>query len=564
MKTWMLLIILILFAGAEMLIAQECKISVEYNAGNAFVQNISTIERSYSPGSWQSFSQEHITKIENTGRNDLLIRTRNVATNQTAIYHTINNGQQTIWFPLPNFAGTALHEVQCLSYATIHDAAELISGFGGGVQNFLTEAETAARNAANEAKNDLLALADPAAYQNFQQEMNQKQQQLNQKWQELLQLAAEGMDEADMVLSEHFPELHAAIEATNNLNIDLQWAILETYGNNLEALQQKLREIDRKLGVSDFAGELASINPEEHFPELFALGAASCEIDPSLFNEAANEMNRFHDLFSRFMEELANRADLPAMPFTQSDIDQLNRLLTQPPCLDELVEARRLLADDLQSFVRYVQDIQANLEIWQRRWFIRGHEELFQESQRLAQTSAELAEHLVQQHTLEQEANQAKREMDDSHKMLGQIHGRGGQSINLLVVRIDLMVPSPDYLFAPNDEEQIKQQIEEHQKTIDNYEAAVLARENNLQQIQRLSADWLSGVSSLAASVSSVRITAPTVRRFIDLANNQPSLNLPASSVRLLRSCLTDINQNLQTASAIFSNGFRTFYDDLA
>ncbi|TVP99657.1 MAG: hypothetical protein EA359_16795 [Balneolaceae bacterium] len=556
---------MILFGVTNLSAANECKLRVEFNAGSAlFPNNLALPEQTYQPGGWQSFSQEHITKIENTGRNDMLIRTRNVVTNQIAEYHTVNSGPLTIWFPLPNFTGTALHQVRCLNYSTIHDATDIIAEFGGGAQNLINQTETAATQMVQDSKNSLLAMADPVTYQHFMQDLNQKRQQVEQKWQELQQLASEGMDAGDQIISEHFPELHAAIEASTAVTIDLQRAILETHGNNLGALQQKLRDIDRKLGISDLAGEFASINPEEHFPELFALGKAACEIDPSLFNEAASEMNRFHDLFSRFMEELANRADLPAMPFTQSDIDQLNRLLTQPPCLDELVEARRLLADDLQSFVRYVQDIQANLEIWQRRWFIRGHEELFQESQRLAQTSAELAEHLVQQHTLEQEANQAKREMDDSHKMLGQIHGRGGQSINLLVVRIDLMVPSPDYLFAPNDEEQIKQQIEEHQKTIDNYEAAVLARENNLQQIQRLSADWLSGVSSLAASVSSVRITAPTVRRFIDLANNQPSLNLPASSVRLLRSCLTDINQNLQTASAIFSNGFRTFYDDLA
>lgn len=556
---------LILLVSSNVSLASECKIRVEYNAGSAVFQNIIALpEQTYQPGGWQSFSQEHITKIENTGRNDLLIRTRNVVTNQIAEYHTVNSGPLTIWFPLPNFTGTALHQVRCLNYSTIHDATDIIAEFGVSAQNLINKTEEAAIDMVQDAKNNLLALADPVTYQNFIQDMNQKQQQVEQKWQELQQLAAEGMDVADLVLSEHFPELHAAIEASNNVTIDLQWAILETYGNNLQAFQQKLRVIDQKLGVSDLAGEMASINPEEHFPEVIALGTSACEIDPSAFNEVTTEMNRFHDLLSRFMEELANRADLPGIPFTQSDIDQLNRLLSSPPCIDELDEARRLLVNDLQSFVRYVQSIKENLEIWQRRWFIRGHEELFQESQRLAQTSAELAEHLIQQHILEQEAHQAKSDMDESHERLGRIHGRAGHTIDLLVVRVDLMVPSPDYLFAPNDEEQIKQQIEEHQKTVDHYEAAVLARENNLQQIQRLSTDWLSDVSSLAAAVSRVRIAAPTVRRFIDLVNDQPRLNLPGSSIRLVQSCIAGINRNLQTASAIFSNGFSTFYGDLA
>ncbi len=130
-------------------------------------------------------------------------------------------------------------------------------------QNLISDAQSAAEQGAQDAKGSMLALVNVANYQTFQQQVEQSQQQMEQQWEELQQLAAESSEVGEIVISQHFPELYEAIQATGSININIPAAALKTHEQNLDNLQVKLQEMDQKYEVSSNISAFTNINLEE-------------------------------------------------------------------------------------------------------------------------------------------------------------------------------------------------------------------------------------------------------------------------------------------------------------
>jgi hypothetical protein len=553
MKLRNLITALILFGFANVSEASECKIRVEYNAGSAIFQNIIALpEQTYQPGGWQSFSQEHITKIENTGRNDLLVRTRNVLTNQIAEYHTVNSGPLTIWFPLPNFTGTALHQVRCLNYSTIHDATDIIAEFGGGPQNLIQQTEAAATQMVMDTKNSLLILADPDTYQNFIVDLDQKRQQLDQKWNELQQLAIEGLDVGEQFIQEYFPELHTAIEASSDVTIDLQDAVLENYRQNLSNFQSKLQEIDQKTGISDEINKRLSVNIEEYFPEVFALGNAQCAIDPAVYDHTVREMEHFYMLLTNFLQAVGNRIDLPDAPLSGNEITQIAQLLSKPSCMDELQEAQNVMMDELKTFMATAGDLILNVKSWQSRWFAENEQQIFEKSRRFVEVSERLINSLERQMQLESRATEFEITLEQ--------HTTFSISFISDFISLDTFTDLAMAQLAIENEQSEKEQIIRQQIDYsDRYEQAEETRQRGRENLRRELDGWQREMDSLAALLSRTRISEPPVLDFLGYANNPEMLSIPSESSRLLRSCMQSFRSDINTALGMITEGYHNF-----
>lgn len=556
MKKWIFLTVLLALFTHQTLYSQGCEITVEHNAGNAFVMDIKSNKESYSPGGWVSYSQAHITKIENTGRNDLMVRTRH-SNGNTDEYHTINNGNQTIWFPLPNFSGTSLHQVRCLSYSTIHDTNDLISDFGGSAQNLINEAQSAAQQGAENVRDNIIALVNEANYQNFQQQVGQAQQEMAQQWEELQQTAAENADIGELVLSEHFPELHEAIQATTSLNVNIPEAVLQTHEQNLENIQIKLQEMDQKYEVSSNISTFANIDLRDYFPELFAIEEYQCTINTDLLDQFENEFNRFLTDFGQLMEVLISEADLPVFGFTARETDQLRRLQIYPPCLDEMEKANQTIVEDLNRFLDFVTAIRDNLNGWDVRWFARGNEAVYEDSRKLLESSERLIRLLVRQRQLEHNTTQAKEEMDESYEQLQYGYGRS-ENLNA----VDMTEHIIDVVINPRDSEKIQQDLDNHQTAVERYERALNARELGWQNLQREAVTWTDSAASLANALTRLRLDVRVITDFNRLMDRPLTLEFPAESLRLAQSCITTTNKNFTTILNIFSNAFERYLAD--
>ena len=553
MKLRNLITALILFGFANVSAASECKIRVEYNAGSAIFQNIIALpEQTYQPGGWQSFSQEHITKIENTGRNDLLVRTRNVLTNQIAEYHTVNSGPLTIWFPLPNFTGTALHQVRCLNYSTIHDATDIIAEFGGGAQNLINQTEAAAIQMVQDSKNTLLAMADPETYQNFMEDLNQKQQQVEQKWQELQQLAIEGLSDAENLIQNYFPELHTAIAGSSAVTIDLHNAVIENYNQNLLAFQSKLQEIDQKTGISDEIDKLLSVNIEEYFPEVFALGKIQCRIDPAVYDEAVREIARFYDLLNNLLRAIDNRIDLPDVPFSTNDINRMVQLVSKPSCMHELQEAQQLGVDELQKFIASAEELMANVRSWQSRWFAENEQLIFDESRRFVSVSERLFANLEHQLQLETNATELELIMEQNISLATDF-------LSEFISISTFTEPVLAQLALENEQSEKEQIIRQQIDYSDRYEQAEETRQRGRENLRRELDGWQREMGSLAALLSRTRISEPPVLDFLRYANNPEMLSIPSESSRLLRSCMQSFRSDINTALGMITEGYHNF-----
>lgn len=551
-----LLSALILFGAAELLHAQECRIEYTWVEGNWPNQveksNIVTVQ----PGQNQTVNQMHITQIVNNGRNDAIIRTRNNANNAPADYHTINNGNQTIWLPLPNFSGTRLDRVTCLSYATVNDANDLISEFGGSAQNLINNAQTAATQGAQLAKNTMIDLVNVTTYENLQQQFGQNRQVMEQKWEQLQQLAADGANVGDLLLSQHFPELHEAIEATASLNINLPSRMMQNHQQNVQRLETRLHEMDGKYQVSSNINAFASIDLEDQFPELFALGSYQCEIDMGLFDQFSGEFSRFFFALQNMLAGYIPESGLPVFNFTADEINQLTGIFAPPPCLNELIEYNQLVVRDLHQFMDFVTDIQSNLSGWQAEWFVRGNESVYQDSRNLLESSGRLMQLLQRQRELEQAATDAREEMDESYARLERSYGRFSHAGEALPTFID-------QLLNPRDAEQIQQDANEHQAAVERYQRTLAARDSGWQNIGREADGWSRDAASLASSVSRLRLNFTLVTDFSGLMGRPVELNFPAETIRLVQSCIISANQSAGTALNIFSGAFERYFSEL-
>lgn len=556
MKKWVTAILILMCFSATSLYSQQCEIEYTWVEGSWPNQVEKTETETVSAGVNKSMNQMHITQIVNKGRNDAKITTRNNATNADAVYHTINNGSQTIWFPLPNFAGTRLHRISCQSYATIHDADDVLAEFNGSAQNLVNKAREFAEEGANNAKNTITGLVNVASYNNLQQQFEQGKQNMDQKWQELQQLAAESGEIGNLIMSQHFPELHEALDATANTNINISKDLLEVHDQNSKNLLAKLREMDDKYMVSSNLNILTSIKLETQFPEFFALNSAGCSIDNSLFNQFGNDFNRLADLLRNALEELITEADLPLFSFTADEMNRLTGILAAPPCLKELEENHKLILQDLNNFMEFVKSIEVNLNEWQASWFARGNEDVYEESRRLLNSTQSMLQMLGRQIELEFAAQEAKDEMDESFERLGGSYGRFTVA----------GAPMPNFInivLNSNDSDRIDQDLENHRAAVETYERALNQRDRGWQNLGRSATGWAQDLSSLASSVSRLRLRFDPLGDFIQLSANRISLNVPTETIRLAQSCVTSMKDSITTTITIFGDAFGRYFSDL-
>jgi hypothetical protein len=382
---------------------------------------------------------------------------------------------------------------------------------------------------------------------------------MEQQWEELQQLAAESSEMGEVVISQHFPELYEAIQATGSINVNIPEAALQTHEQNLENLQVKLQEMDNKYEVSSNFDSFASINLEEHFPEIYEIENYQCSIDTGLFEQFDGEFNRFFTVFSQLMKEIISESDLPVFQFTRSESDQLKGLLEKPPCFEELAGANELILKDLNEFHSFATSINDNLGQWEAKWFARGNESVYEESQRLAQSSARLIQLIVRQRQLEHETTQAKTEMDESYEQLQFGYGRTDDVLSPFTMTEHVI----DVVMNPRDSEKIQQDLDNHQAAVERYESALNARERGWGNLQRAAVDWTNDIGSLASSVSRLRLNFRLITDFQGLTKNPVTLNFPENSLRLAKSCITSTVNNIATTARIFREAFKRYYSDL-
>lgn len=558
-RIFLTVLVLLIVIPAPAIYSQQCEIEYTWVEGTFPAQSEHSDEVTVQPGQNQTVNQMHITQIVNNGRNDAIIRTRSNSNDAVADYHTINNGSQTLWFPpTPIFQGTRLDRVSCLPYATIHDTEDLISEFGGSAQNLINDAQSAAQQGAEDARDDMIGLVNVANYTTFQQQAEQSLQEMEQQWEDLQQLAAENTDIGELILSEHFPELYEAIQATGSLNVNIPAAALQTHDQNLENLRAKLQDMDNTYQVSANINAFTEIDLEAQFPEIFAIEGYQCSLDTGLYDQFDGEFNRLISLFEQIMAEITPEADLPVFRFTRDEINQLSGLLLKPPCLEELVKANQVIAEDLNEFLEFVTAVQDNLRDWDVRWFARGNEPVYEDSRRLLESSERLIQLLVRQRQLEQATTQAKEEMDESYENLERGYGRVHDG-DVFVLAGNLV----DHMINPRDTEQIEQDLEDHQAAIERYESSLNARERGWQNIRRTSADWAAEAASLASAVSRLRLNITLITDFNGLMNNPVELQFPSESLRLAQSCITTANKSIATVINTFGNAFERYFADL-
>jgi hypothetical protein len=556
MKKWVIAIIIMMCFSATSLYSQQCEIEYTWVEGNWPNQVEKTETETVAPGVNRSMNQMHITQIVNKGRNDAKITTRNNTTSADAVYHTINNGSQTIWFPLPNFTNTRLHRISCQNYATIHDANDIIAEFNGSAQNLINKAKDFAEVGANNAKNTITGMVNVVTYNNLQQQFEQGRQNMDQKWLELQQLAAESGEIGNLIMSQHFPELHEALEATANANNSIQSNLLEAHDQNSKNLLAKLREMDDKYMVSSNLNTFTSIKLENQFPEFFALNSASCSIDNGLFNQFGDDFNRLASLLRAALDELITEADLPLFSFTADEMDRLTGILASPPCLKELEENHKLILQDLNSFMEFVKSIEVNLNEWQASWFARGNEAVYEESRRLLDSTRSMIQMLGRQIELEFAAQEAKEEMDESFERLSGNYGR------ITVAG----APVPDFIniiLNSNDSDRIEQDLENHRAAVETYERALNQRDRGWQNVGRSATGWSQDLSSLASSISRLRLRFDPLGNFVELSAKRISLNIPTETIRLAQSCVTSMKDSITTTITIFGNAFGRYFSDL-
>lgn len=272
------LALVLLAASGAAAAADECRLKFRVN------NSASTFTETLNAGASRTLSRNGLIEALNEGRNDLVLTLENMGA-QTSVA-LLRSGTLTLLLPPTTlFTGQKLQAVQCRTYATVLDSQQALSRFANPAQA-VAQAAAVAQTQIEQAREQALSVYDPqkavADMEDLLGAMTAIQQKMTQAGtvSRTHAPAPAPAPEPAATLAARFPELAAALEASDNLRAGVPAHVVADARTRSAALLEKLQALDRRYRVGAATPAVAVPTLAQHFPEVEALRTSACRVEP--------------------------------------------------------------------------------------------------------------------------------------------------------------------------------------------------------------------------------------------------------------------------------------------
>jgi hypothetical protein len=264
----------VVLAASPMGAQTDCSFQYRLQAGAINTTLLPRTEVSLSAGESKQLDANYLREALNLGGNDLAIR---VFLGGSGTEHVLIDvdGSTLVLPPIP-FAIPQLASVECLTFATVSGATNLLNTLGTSASQVVADATEDARQAAESARAEALQLFDTAQAAGWWEDLEPMAGGLQARWDSIMAALPDASGSGPVTLGAHFPELAAAMDATSQFSPDLEAATAAARGR----LNELRSDLDALHGTyaSSALNAITSIELPRDFPEIQAMLDHRCTI----------------------------------------------------------------------------------------------------------------------------------------------------------------------------------------------------------------------------------------------------------------------------------------------
>ncbi len=534
--------------------ANECRLKYKYgNSGNKY--------QYINKGKTVNLVRSNFYMAQNVGRNDIRLTLEYVnlsGQTKTEYMTLIKSGSVTLSIPPIPLIGKKLKRVQCKNYAAIIDAQSYLQQFGGTVSNIINQvtntANSAVINAANSAKN-IFSASSANTYKNNAQAAIAA---VNSAFDGAKSSASNRGQKIRTNLSQHFPEVNQAVNASTQYGWKLGTAVLTQGEQNIRKTLSEVSRLDRKYGVSSTAATLVSINLAKDFPELNQLKSFQCKLNSNSaiqftgsIGGIASELARLDTKYQFSNNSKKIMKTLISIP--SSDKSKLMKSMNSKNCQRAWQDLGRKIASDSKLLEKYLRTVKAELLKLKAAQFRGSQGAFFREVQKLITAT----DALIRENQAQNRRRDNMDKADKAHqKAFNQIRNDLGPiqddlvklPLGDLVVEAGLMTKEglkmayvPLWLFE--DSKRLKVLLTREINAAKSYKRSIEIYEEGKIKLKNKFNAFLKQTGVTISSAVKVRVKLPKGSRLISILKSPPNLKFLLSTKNTVVTCVTQFLQ---------------------
>lgn len=525
--------LLLALLGAQPAAAQQiCE--ARYRIGSSNTWNFVSL----SPGQNWTGTVNNLRDIENVGRNDLVVRTSGIGGIIADNRLVANVGGGTLVLPPAVFNGLQLQRITCLQYATVYDAGDYLQEFGTSAGELAQRmADTASARAAQ--AQVVAGTIFSAMMEQLEQQAQATYQATLTAWQDFQAGVQTMVTLPPAIVEQHFPELHAALVATQDYTYGLPATTTALWTSHAQGARNALLALDASLGVSSTVGQVAAIDLATAFPELHALMNTACTLDPAPWNRLGDRYAQVEGALQTLGATVAGLWPSEIADPLLRDLQAVARRMAQGPCDADLAALARSMAADRQALTTYLQNAQQAIRGVDVRSLARGQEEFGRGLEALGTSTGSLLQLLLEQERLEQAVEFRAVEVRQAQEQL--VGSDPGDRTGPAWLYRDYW----ERRARQGDPDQLEADAQALVTATGRYEEAVRAREAGWMQVGAAWERWQQDAAAVAGLVPRLEVQVRGVDELVRALSGPPALRTPARAVSEATACLSEAVRRL-------------------